>query len=68
MAHMNRRLAPGIETVFLTSREAHSFISSRLVKQVIALGGNISGLVPAFVEQRLRQRLHPSEAAFSAIK
>lgn len=63
MAHMNRRLAPGIETVFLTSREAHSFISSRLVKQVIALGGNISGLVPAFVEHRLRQRLHPSEAS-----
>lgn len=58
MAHMNRRLAPGIETVFLTSREAHSFVSSRLVKEVIALGGNISGLVPPFVEKRLRDRLH----------
>ena len=58
MAHMNRRLAPGVETVFLMAREAHSFISSRLVKEVIALGGNISGLVPAFVEQRLRDRLH----------
>lgn len=58
MAHMNRRLAPGIETVFLTSRAAHSFVSSRLVKEVIALGGNISGLVPPFVEKRLRDRLH----------
>jgi len=58
MAHMNRRLAPEIETVFLTAREAHSFISSRLVKQVIALGGNIRGLVPPFVEERLRRRLH----------
>jgi pantetheine-phosphate adenylyltransferase len=57
MAHMNRRLAPGIETIFLTAREAHSFISSRLVKEVISLGGNISGLVPPFVEQRLRERL-----------
>ncbi len=58
MAHMNRRLAPDLETVFLTSREAHSFISSRLVKEVIGLGGDIKGLVPAFVERRLRQRLH----------
>ena len=58
MAHMNRRLAPELETVFLTSREAHSFISSRLVKEVIGLGGDIKGLVPAFVERRLRQRLH----------
>ena len=58
MAHMNRRLAPEMETVMLTSREAHSYISSRLVKEVISLGGNIAGLVPRFVEKRLRQRLH----------
>lgn len=58
MAHMNRRLAPALETVFLTAREAHSFISARLVKEVIALGGDIKGLVPPFVEQKLRQRLH----------
>jgi pantetheine-phosphate adenylyltransferase len=37
--------------------EANSFISSRLVKQVIALGGNISGLVPPSVEARLRERV-----------
>jgi len=58
MAHMNRRLAPEIETIMLTAREAHSFISSRLVKEVISLGGDIAGLVPRFVEKRLRQRLH----------
>ncbi|HUQ92412.1 MAG TPA: pantetheine-phosphate adenylyltransferase [Bryobacteraceae bacterium] len=57
MALMNRRLRPGIETVFMMSSEAHSFISSRLVKEVIKLGGNISGLVPPPVEQRLKQRL-----------
>jgi pantetheine-phosphate adenylyltransferase len=39
------------------SREAYSFVSSRLVKQVIGLGGNISGLVPPVVEQRLRSRV-----------
>ena len=57
MALMNRRLRPQIETVFLMSGEACSFISSRLVKEVIGLGGNISGLVPPFVEQRLKERL-----------
>lgn len=57
MALMNRRLRPDIETVFLMAGEAYSFISSRLVKQVIGLGGNISGLVPPLVEVRLRDRL-----------
>ena len=57
MALMNRRLKPEIETVFLMAGEAHSFISSRLVKEVIRLGGNISGLVPPSIEGRLRKRL-----------
>ena len=57
MALMNRRLQPQLETVFLLAGEAFSFISSRLVKEVISLGGNISGLVPPSVEQRLRERL-----------
>ena len=56
MALMNRRLRPQIETVFLMSGEAYSFISSRLVKEIIRLGGNISGLVPPAVENRLKQR------------
>jgi len=57
MALMNRRLQPEIETVSLMSGDAYSFISSRLVKEVISLGGNISGLVPPTVEARLKQRL-----------
>jgi pantetheine-phosphate adenylyltransferase len=57
MALMNRRLAPDIETVFMMAGEAYSFISSRLVKEVIRLGGNIAGLVPPSVEERLRRRL-----------
>jgi pantetheine-phosphate adenylyltransferase len=60
MALMNRRLNPAIETVSLMSSEAHSFISSRLVKEVISLGGNISGLVPPTVEARLKERLSTS--------
>jgi pantetheine-phosphate adenylyltransferase len=56
MALMNRRLRPDIETVFMMASEAHSFISSRLVKEVFGLGGNIGGLVPQSVEVRLRKR------------
>ena len=57
MALMNRRLRPEIETVFLMSGEAFSFISSRLVKQIFSLGGNITALVQPSVEERLRRRL-----------
>jgi pantetheine-phosphate adenylyltransferase len=56
MALMNRRLAPGIETVFMMPAEQYTYISSRLIKEVFALGGRVSGLVPATVEQRLREK------------
>jgi pantetheine-phosphate adenylyltransferase len=57
MALMNRRLRPDIETVFLMASEAHSFLSSKLVKEVIRLGGRITGLVPPSIEGKLRKRL-----------
>jgi pantetheine-phosphate adenylyltransferase len=57
MALMNRRLRPEIETVFMMSGEAYSFISSMLVKEIIRLGGNVSGLVPPTVEARLKRRI-----------
>jgi pantetheine-phosphate adenylyltransferase len=57
MALMNRRLQPQLETVFLLAGEQFSFISSKLVKEVIGLGGNISDFVPPAVERRLRERL-----------
>lgn len=56
MALMNRRLRPDIETVFLTAGEEYSFISSHLVKEVASLGGSVSGIVPAVVEARLREK------------
>ncbi len=58
MALMNRRLRPDIETVFMMSNEAYSFISSRLVKEVFGLGGSITGLVPPSVEARLHRRMN----------
>ena len=56
MALMNRRLQPGLETVFMMPAEEYSYVSSRLVKEVFHLGGSIDGLVPALVEKRMREK------------
>ena len=56
MALMNRRLNPRVETVFMMPKEDYSYLSSRLVKEVVALGGDVSGLVPARVLDLLRER------------
>jgi pantetheine-phosphate adenylyltransferase len=56
MALMNRRLNPAIETVFMMPAEQYSYISSRLIKEVFALGGRVHGLVPELVETRLREK------------
>ncbi len=56
MALMNRRLRPELETAFLMAGEAYSFLSSHLVKEVVSLGGDVSGLVPPMVETRLKGR------------
>jgi len=56
MALMNRRLRPSLETVFMMPAEEYSYVSSRLVKEVFQLGAGIEGLVPALVEQRMREK------------
>jgi pantetheine-phosphate adenylyltransferase len=53
MALMNRRLSNKVETVFMLPGEAYSFLSSKLVKEVVQLGGSIHGFVPVNVEKRL---------------
>ena len=57
MALMNRRLDSSIETVFMMPSEAYSYLSSRLVKEVVRLGGSVAGLVPPEVELRLGARV-----------
>jgi pantetheine-phosphate adenylyltransferase len=57
MALMNRRLAPEIETVFLQPAGRYSFVSSRMVKEVFSFGGDVNGLVPPNVLNRLRERM-----------
>jgi len=56
MTLMNQRLEPGIQTVFMMPSEAYSYVSSRLVKEVARLGGDVTGLVPPDVASRLKQR------------
>ena len=56
MALMNRRLNPRIETVFMMPAESYSYVSSRLVKEVVQLGARVTGLVPPVVERRLRDK------------
>ena len=60
MALMNRRLAPEIETVFLQPAGRYSFVSSRMLKDVVSFGGDVSGLVPPNVLKRLRNRIGAS--------
>lgn len=56
MALMNRRLSSKVETVFMMPAEAYSYLSSRLVKEISALGGSVRGLVPPIVERRLKRK------------
>ena len=56
MALMNRRMRPELETAFLMAGESFSFLSSHLVKEVAALGGDVFGLVPPPVDARLKAK------------
>ena len=56
MALMNRRLNQEVETVFMMPAEPYTYVSSRLVKEVVSLGGNVKGIVPDIVERRLREK------------
>jgi pantetheine-phosphate adenylyltransferase len=57
MALMNRKLEPRLETVYLTPKEDYSYLSSRIVKEVALLGGDISAFVPAQVRLRFAEIL-----------
>ena len=59
LALMNRKLNEEIETIFMMPRESYTFLSSRLVKEIAGLGGDISSFVPPNVERALRRKLKP---------
>jgi pantetheine-phosphate adenylyltransferase len=56
LANMNRKLAPGIETVFMMTGEDYFYVSSQLVREVASFGGNVEGLVPPGVLKRLQAK------------
>ena len=55
MALTNRKMAPGIETIFFMTDYKYSYLSSSFVKQIAALGGSVAGMVPAPVARRLKK-------------
>jgi pantetheine-phosphate adenylyltransferase len=57
LALMNQRLNSRIQTVFMMPAEQYTYISSRLIKEVVSLGGRVQGLVPPLVEARLRDKI-----------
>ena len=57
MALMNRKLDPEVETIFLTPREELTYLSSRIVKEIARLGGNVDAFVPTSVARALRDKL-----------
>ena len=62
MALTNRQLAPDIETLFMMPKDNYSYISSTLVREVAALGGDTSGFVPDFVQRELRKKIEMLKA------
>jgi pantetheine-phosphate adenylyltransferase len=56
MALMNRHLEPTLETVFMMPAEQYTYLSSRLIKEVFSLGGEVRGLVPPIVEESMRRK------------
>jgi pantetheine-phosphate adenylyltransferase len=57
MTMMNRHLKSDVETIFMMAGEAHFYTSSRLVKEVVSLGGDVEGLVPDVVLRKLRKKV-----------
>ncbi len=59
LAHINRRLGAGLETVFMMTGEEHFYVSSNAVREIASWGGNVAGLVPPHVERRLKEKFAP---------
>ena len=58
LALMNRKLNPRVETIFMMPKDTYTFVSSRLVKEIARLGGDVGQFVPPVIEKALRDRLN----------
>src|SRR2546429_8429641 len=63
MALMNRKLDPEIETIFLMPKEEYTYLSSRIVKEIARLGGDVSAFVPRAVAEELAKKFKPESVA-----
>ncbi|HEY7585146.1 MAG TPA: pantetheine-phosphate adenylyltransferase [Candidatus Deferrimicrobiaceae bacterium] len=60
MAHMNKKLAPDVDTVFMMTGERYSYISSNIVKEIAGFGGKIDDLVPVLVRDQVLRKIDKS--------
>ncbi len=60
MAHMNKKLAPDVDTVFMMTGERYSYISSNIVKEIAGFGGKIDDLVPVLVRDQVLRKINKS--------
>jgi pantetheine-phosphate adenylyltransferase len=68
LALMNRKLNERVETIFMMPKETYTFLSSRIVKEIARLGGNVSAFVPPQVVAALRKKLGPAATGHSKPK
>jgi pantetheine-phosphate adenylyltransferase len=61
LALMNRKLDENIETIFMMPKDTYTFLSSRIVKEIARLGGDVSPFVPAHVQAALKRKLKPAK-------
>ena len=67
MALMNRKLDPEIETIFLMPKEEYTYLSSRIVKEIARLGGDVSAFVPSLVAEALAKKFNPKLGNVAAV-
>jgi pantetheine-phosphate adenylyltransferase len=68
MALANHRLSPDIESVALITDEEHTFLSSTTVREIAALGGDVSSMVPPHVEAALKEKFLGSNLAVTSLR
>jgi pantetheine-phosphate adenylyltransferase len=57
MALTNKKLYEPVETVFMMSSESYSYLSSRMIKEIVSMGGKVHSFVPPFIDKKLREKL-----------
>ena len=67
MALTNRKLSPGVETIFMTPSEEYSYVSSKLIKEAASLGADIRSFVPDFVQKAVKEKLKKNKLSWRSL-